>query len=155
MGYRYRGDQPMTAEELLDMARAQAETIIAAAKLKAMQEARLIHELAYDQGLALAEREYARRDEREADRKLAKEAVLKRVAERRLKAAAFEVAGKLPKDAKATDRLENIEYLVNAGCTVDEALSRSGYHAVDSFKRAAYRHGRNDLVRFVSERQRT
>lgn len=53
---------------------------------------------------------------------------------------------------KTADKLEDLEYLISAGCSVDDALKRSGYRALASFKRAALRHGRTDLIRHVSDR---
>ena len=151
-GYKYRGVKVHTARELLEIAHAQADDIIAAAKIKALEEARIIHETAYDQAMALADRDYASRQEREADRAKAREAVLARVARQRLNAASFETAGGAPINIKPAHRLENVEYLISQGCSVDDALSRSGYNSMDSFKRAAYRHGRNDLIKYAQDK---
>ncbi len=161
--YTYQGTKKLTPAQLLDMARAEAEDIIQAARTQAqviiadaeataIEQAKVTHELAYDQGLALAERFYASREERAADQQRAKDAILKRVGDRRLRAASFEVAGVPPMNIKPAHRLENVEYLVSAGCSVDEALNRSGYNSIDTFKRTARRHGRNDLVRYITER---
>ena len=59
---------------------------------------------------------------------------------------------------RAKDKLENVEYLLGTGCPVEDALRRSGYEAPEfsralgAFKKTAVRHGRQDLVRHVSER---
>jgi hypothetical protein len=49
-------------------------------------------------------------------------------------------------------RLENAEFLLRAGCTVEDALARAGYSHIESFKRAAKRQGRQDLIEAVTER---
>ncbi len=150
--YKYRGVKVHTARELLDIAKAQADDMIAAAKIQALEEARIIHEIAYDQGMALADRGYADRDAREADRARAKQAVLERVGRQRLNAASLDVAGSTPINTKPAHRLENVEYLISQGCSVDDALKRSGYNSFSTFERSAYRHGRRDLIQYAKEK---
>jgi len=151
-GYKYNGVKVHTAKELLDIAKSQADDIIAAAKLKALEEARIIHEIAYDQGMALADRDYASRDEATADRAIAKQKVMERIGRQRLNAASFDAAGSAPINIKPAHRLENVEYLISQGCSVDDALSRSGYSSFSTFERAAYRHGRRDLIHYAKEK---
>lgn len=68
------------------------------------------------------------------------------------KPSAPEPAAQLRRRPKTADRFEDLEYLLSAGCSVDDSLKRSGYRTLASFKRAALRHGRPDLVRHVSDR---
>lgn len=63
-----------------------------------------------------------------------------------------EPARRARKTTRTVDRLEDVEYLLSAGCSAYEALERCGYPVVSSFKRAALRYGRKDLVRHVTER---
>jgi hypothetical protein len=152
MGYVYRGTKVLNARELLDVAKAQADDIIAAVKRQAIEEARIIYELAYDQAMAMADRDYASREEKAEDRAKAKAAIMNRVGRQRLTAAAIDVANGSVVNIKAADRLENIEYLIGQGCSVDEAINRSGYSSFSSFERAAYRHGRRDLVQYAKDK---
>lgn len=151
-GYTYRGVKVMTPKQLLEVAKAQADDIIAAAKIQALEEARIIHEIAYDQGMAMADRDYANREEQAADRARAKQAVMERIGRQRLNAASLDVAGSTPINTKPAHRLENVEYLISQGCSLDDALTRSGYSTFSAFERAAYRHGRRDLIHYAKEK---
>lgn len=137
-----------TPQEIVAAAKSEAATIIQEAKAAA----KIIQNLAYEQGMALAERSSTTPEEREADLARAKQAVSDRIGRQRLNAASYESAGHTPINIKPAHRLENVEYLISQGCPVPDALERSGYKSFSSFERAAYRHQRNDLVRTAKER---
>ena len=147
MSYKYRGKKVMTPAEIEQQARAAAERIIE----QAHEDAKIIRERAYDQAFVLAERDYKTPEEKAEDRARARAAVLNHHGDKRLRAAAFEVAANetAPTHIKAAERLENVEFLLQMGCGTAEAISRSGYQSVGAFERSAYRHGRADLIRTV------